>query len=70
MIAWRSCTKWTRIVPHDRAEDYARLGWALADAFEPGGWHAEWCVLAAWLCDCPIAEPAGPHSAVKAKREQ
>ena len=34
MISWRHVTQYTHFVPHDRAEDYCRLGWCIADAFE------------------------------------
>jgi hypothetical protein len=57
MISWRHVTQWTRYVAFDRAEDYCRLGWCLSDAFEPGGWHDQYCLLAAWLCECKPVEP-------------
>jgi hypothetical protein len=57
MISWRHCTKYVRYVSYEQAQDYCRLGWALADAFEPWSWHAQYCVLAAWLCQCKPVEP-------------
>jgi hypothetical protein len=58
MISWRHVTKWTRYVPHEQAEDYCRLGWCIADAFEetPHA-HAFYCAMCAWLCECKPIEP-------------
>jgi hypothetical protein len=56
MISWRHVTKYTRYVPHERAADYSRLGWCIADAFD-GTPHAAYAVLCVWLCGCPPVEP-------------
>jgi hypothetical protein len=56
MISWRHVTQWTRYVPHERAEDYCRLGWCIADAFEQTP-HGAYSVLCAWLCQCKLVEP-------------
>jgi hypothetical protein len=56
MISWRHVTKWTRYVPHARAEDYCRVGWCISDAFE-GTPHAPYSVFCVWLCECKPVEP-------------
>jgi hypothetical protein len=56
MISWRHVTQCARYVPHERAEDYCRLGWCIADAFEQTP-HGVWCFLGAWLCECKPVEP-------------
>jgi hypothetical protein len=56
MISWRHVTQCARYVPHECAEDYCRLGWCIADAFEQTP-HGVWCFLGAWLCECKPVEP-------------
>jgi hypothetical protein len=56
MISWRHVTKYMRYVPHALAEDYSRLGWCIADAFEATP-HGAYSVICAWLCDCRPIEP-------------
>jgi hypothetical protein len=56
MISWRHVTQWVRYVPHDRAEDFCRTGWCIADAFEDTP-HGGYSVLCAWLCQCKPVEP-------------
>jgi hypothetical protein len=55
-ISWRHVTRWTRYVPIERAEDYCKLGWCIADAFEQTP-HGAWSFLCAWLCACKPVEP-------------
>jgi hypothetical protein len=55
-ISWRHVTKYMRYVPHALAEDYARLGWCVSDAFDATP-HAAYSVICAWLCACPPIEP-------------
>ena len=45
-----------RYVLHERAEDYERLGWCLADHLQ-GTSHGRWSVLMVWLCPCRLVEP-------------
>jgi hypothetical protein len=68
MISWRHVTRWTRYVPHDQAEDYCRCGWCITDAFENTP-HAAYCVLCAWLCQCPPIEPTHQRASLRQGRE-
>ena len=56
MISWRHVTQWARYVPSDRAEDYCRLGWCIADPLEDAP-HGLYRVMCAWLCQCKPVEP-------------
>jgi hypothetical protein len=60
MISWRHVTQFTRFVRHERAEDYCRLGWCIADDLEQSP-HGDWSFLCAWLCECTPIEPREPH---------
>jgi hypothetical protein len=41
---------------HD-VERWMRCGWLPLDGLD-GTHHGHWSVLMAWLCDCPMREPA------------
>ncbi len=48
--------KWYRYVPHDRMDDYFRLGWMLAPC-RPYPHMDEYRIIMMWMCDCGLKEP-------------
>ena len=46
-----------RYVLHERAEDYERLGWCLADDMQGHPVVGERAVMMQWICPCRLVEP-------------
>ena len=52
-----SSFRFYRYVLHERAEDYERLGWCLADDMQGHPVVGERAVMMQWICPCRLVEP-------------